>query len=214
MDQETCTLATQLVRGMGGFFKNCACSRQSRCSHPYVIRYRDATGRQREETGYTTQQSALEQLTKVYNEKRNTPRQQADLKREIGQQRFGAYAATWLTRQRHYAPGSVRSINQVLNSQTLPVLESRRMSTFTSKVVDDFIMSMEERSIGLAAQQNAFDALRKILLDARRRGGVTDDPFSGVVPPEYIPRKITIPILEEIHALQEVGGDGLRSSST
>ncbi|MFD8298837.1 tyrosine-type recombinase/integrase [Streptomyces bauhiniae] len=210
MDQETCTLATQLVRGMGGFFKNCACSRQSRCAHPYVIRYRDATGRQREETGYTTQQSALEQLTKVYNEKRNTPRQQADLKREIGQQRFGAYAATWLTRQRHYAPGSVRSINQVLNSQILPVLESRRMSTFTSTVVDDFIMSMEERSIGLAAQQNAFDALRKILLDARRRGGITDDPFSGVVPPEYIPRKITIPALEEIHALKEVGSDGLR----
>ncbi|MGW6911745.1 tyrosine-type recombinase/integrase [Streptomyces sp. NPDC054940] len=203
-------MATQLIRGMGSFFKNCACARQSRCSHPYAIRYRDATGRQREEMGYATQQSALDRLNKVYEEKRNTPRQQADLKRQIGKQRFGQYASTWLTRQRHYAPGSVRSVNQVLNSQVLPVLESRRMNTFTSTVVEDFIMSMEERSVGLAAQQNAFDTLRKVLLDARRRGGITEDPFDGVIPPEYIPRKITIPTLDEIHALKEAGSDALR----
>ncbi|GAB2325329.1 tyrosine-type recombinase/integrase [Streptomyces variabilis] len=203
-------MATQLVRGMGSFFKSCACARQNRCAHPYAIRYRDAAGRQREETGYATQQSALDRLTKVYEEKRTTPRAQADLKREIGKQRFGNYASMWLTRQRHYAPGSVRSVTQVLNGQILPVLESRRMNTFTATVVDDFIMSMEERSIGPAAQQNAFDTLKKILLDARRRGGITEDPFEGVVPPEYIPRKITIPTLDEIHALKAVSSDGLR----
>lgn len=203
-------MATQLVRGMGSFFKNCACARQNRCAHPYAIRYRDAAGRQREETGYATQQSALDRLTKVYEEKRTTPRAQADLKREIGKQRFRHYASTWLTWQRHYAPGSVRSVTQVLNGQILPVLESRRMNTFTATVVDDFIMSMEERSVGLAAQQNAFDTLKKILLDARRRGGITEDPFEGVIPPEYIPRKITIPTLDEIHALKAVSSDGLR----
>ncbi|CAL9589466.1 Tyrosine recombinase XerC [Streptomyces sp. enrichment culture] len=203
-------MATQLVRGMGSFFKNCACARQNRCAHPYAVRYRDAGGRQREETGYATQQAALDRLTKVYEEKRTTPRAQADLKREIGKQRFGHYASTWLTRQRHYAPGSVRSVTQVLNGQILPVLESRRMNTFTATVVDDFIMSMEERSVGLAAQQNAFDTLKKILLDARRRGGITSDPFDGVIPPEYIPRKITIPTLDEIHALKAAGTDGLR----
>ncbi|MET8590549.1 tyrosine-type recombinase/integrase [Streptomyces sp. NPDC005078] len=203
-------MATQLVRGMGSFFKNCACARQNRCAHPYAIRYRDAAGRQREETGYATQQSALDRLTKVYEEKRTTPRAQAVLKGEIGKQRFRHYASTWLTRQRHYAPGSVRSVTQVLNGQILPVLESRRMNTFTATVVDDFIMSMEERSVGLAAQQNAFDTLKKILLDARRRGGITEDPFEGVIPPEYIPRKITIPTLDEIHALKAVSSDGLR----
>ncbi|MFE0858596.1 tyrosine-type recombinase/integrase [Streptomyces mutabilis] len=203
-------MATQLVRGMGSFFKSCACARQNRCAHPYAIRYRDATGRQREETGFSTQQAALDRLTKVYEEKRTTPRAQADLKREIGQQRFGNYASTWLTRQRHYASGSVRSVTQVLNSQILPALESRRINTFTATVVDDFIMSMEERSVGPAAQQNAFDTLKKILLDARRRGGITDDPFGGVIPPRYIPRKITIPTLDEIHALKAVSSDGLR----
>jgi hypothetical protein len=149
-------------------------------------------------------------LTKVYEEKRSTPRAQAELKRELRKQRFGQYAATWLTRPRHYAPGSTRSVTQVLNGQILPVLESRRMNTFTATVVDDFIMSMEERSVGLAAQQNAFDTLKKILLDARRRGGIPENPFDGVVPPEYVPREITIPTLDEIHALKAVSSSGLR----
>lgn len=104
----------------------------------------------------------------------------------------------------------MRTVNQVLNSQILPVLGSRRINAFTSTVVDDFVMSMEERSVGLAAQQNAFDTRRKILLDARRRGGITKDPFEGVIPPEYIPRNITIPTLEEIHAFKAAGSDGLR----
>ncbi|MEV6510602.1 hypothetical protein [Streptomyces sp. NPDC051642] len=58
MSQETCTLATQLVRGMGSFFKNCECSRQSRCPHPYAI-----------------QTAALDRLNKVYDQKRNIQRQ-------------------------------------------------------------------------------------------------------------------------------------------
>lgn len=167
-------MATQLIRGMGSFFKSCACVRQNRCSHPYAIRYRDATGRQREETGYATQQSALDRLTEVYEEKRNAPRAQADLKRDLGKQRFGEYATSWLTRQRHYTPSGVRAVSQVPHSQVLPVLESRRISTFTSTVVEDSIMSLEERSVGPAAQQNAFDTLKKILLDAGRRGGPWD----------------------------------------
>ncbi|MFF7444035.1 hypothetical protein [Streptomyces sp. NPDC008122] len=107
-------MATQLIRGMGSFFKNCDCTRQSRCPNLYTIRYRDATGRQREEMGYATQQSALDRLTRLYEEKRNTPRQQADLKRKIGRQRFGASASDWTARQRHYAPGSVRTVTQTL----------------------------------------------------------------------------------------------------
>lgn len=124
MSQETCTLATQLVRGMGSFFKNCECSRQNRCLHPYAIRYRDATGRQCEETGYANQTAALDRLNKVYDQKRNIPRQKADIQRQVGKQRFGEYASTWLTRQRHYVPGSIRSVNQVLNCHVLPVLDS------------------------------------------------------------------------------------------
>ncbi|MET9871169.1 MULTISPECIES: tyrosine-type recombinase/integrase [unclassified Streptomyces] len=210
MSQETCTLAIQLARGMGSFFKNCACSRQSRCPHPYAIRYRDATGRQREETGFSSQPMALDRLTEVYNEKRNTPGEQAARKRELGNHRFGAYASSWLTRQRHFSAGSVRTVKQVLNSQLLPVLESRRINTFTSTVVDDFIMSMEERSVGLAAQQNAFDTLKKILLDAHRRGAIAENPLQGVIPPEYVPCKITIPTVDEIHALKAAASDGLR----
>lgn len=66
-------------------------------------------------------------------------------------------------------------------------------------------MSMEERKVGLPTQQNTFDTLKKILRDAHRRGGISDDPFQGVVPPEHIPNRVTIPTLEEIHAFKGVG---------
>ncbi|GGU75865.1 integrase [Streptomyces albospinus] len=203
-------MATKLIRGMGSSFKTCSCTRQGRCAHPYAIRYRDASGRQREETGYSTQQGALDRLTEIYNEKRNTPRQQAELKRELGKQRFGEYASAWLARQRHYTAGSTRTVNTLLQGQILPALESRRINTFTSTVVEDFIMSMEEGDVGLATQQNAFDTLKKILLDARRKGAISEDLFEGVVPPEYIPRQVTIPTLDEIHALKDVASDALR----
>ncbi|MFK0227348.1 tyrosine-type recombinase/integrase [Streptomyces sp. NPDC090303] len=202
-------MATKLIRGMGSCFKTCSCKRQGGCAHPYAIRFRDGTGRQREESGYPTQDDALDRLTQVYNEKRSTPVQQAEMKRTLGKQRFGEYTSAWLPRQRHYAPGTVRTVKRLLDSQILPALESRRINSFSPTVVDDFIMSMEERKVGLATQQNAFDTLKKILLDARRRGGISDDPFQGVVPPEYIPNRITIPTLEEIHSLKAVASEAL-----
>ncbi|MFJ8846680.1 hypothetical protein ACIRFF_27720 [Streptomyces cyaneofuscatus] len=203
-------MATKLIRGMGSFFKACACKHQSRCSHLYTIRFRSGSGRQLEETGFPTQDDALDRLTAIYSEKRRTPVHHAELKREIGNQRFGRYAASWLPRQRHYAPGSIRTVNQLLDSQILPILDSRRVNTFSSTVIEDFILSMEDRRVGLATQQNAFDTLKKILLDALRRGGIDEDPFDGVVPPDYVPNPITIPTIEEIHALKASGSDGLR----
>ncbi|MGW8884248.1 RNA polymerase sigma factor [Streptomyces sp. NPDC055749] len=100
-------MGAKLIRGMGGFFKTCPCTRQNRCPHPHGIRFRDAAGQQREEGGYATQQDALDRLTKLYNEKHATVPQQAVLKRETGKQRFGEYSSSWLARQRHYAPGQV-----------------------------------------------------------------------------------------------------------
>ncbi|CAM5667438.1 hypothetical protein [Streptomyces narbonensis] len=44
-------MARQLARGMGSFYKDCGCTKPTRCPHPYSIRFRDALGRQREESG-------------------------------------------------------------------------------------------------------------------------------------------------------------------
>ncbi|MEE1801404.1 MULTISPECIES: hypothetical protein [unclassified Streptomyces] len=55
-----------------------------------------------------------------------------------------------------------------MDNQILPALETRRINTFSSTVIEDFIMGMEEREVGLATQQNAFGALKKVLLDAHR----------------------------------------------
>ncbi|MFD5575396.1 MULTISPECIES: tyrosine-type recombinase/integrase [Streptomyces] len=148
---------------MGSFFKGCNCTRQGRCSHPYLIRYRNASGRQREEKGCATQQDALDRLTKVYRQKQDTPKQARE-KRELGKQRFGEYCSAWLPRQRHFAPGTIRTVNRLLDNHVLPSLESRRVNTFSPTVADDFIQAMEEPSTGLATQQNAFDTLKKAAL--------------------------------------------------
>ncbi|MFB7674721.1 hypothetical protein ACFC26_25220 [Kitasatospora purpeofusca] len=54
---------------MGSFFKECAhpSSRWSKCPHEYTIRYRNASGRQTEESGFTTQELAKSRLAEVYH---------------------------------------------------------------------------------------------------------------------------------------------------
>ncbi|MFF7444149.1 hypothetical protein [Streptomyces sp. NPDC008122] len=71
---------------MGSSFKDCGCTRPARCPHPYSIRFRDALGRQREESGFGTQDEAIERLTQLYTEKRTTAPSVAAARRELGQQ--------------------------------------------------------------------------------------------------------------------------------
>ncbi|MEW1774430.1 hypothetical protein [Streptomyces sp. NPDC086777] len=93
-------MVRQLGRGMGAFFKGCGCSRLTRCSHPYTIRFRDALGQQREEAGYDTQDDAIERLTQIYAEKKKTAPSVAEARRELGQQTVAEYAKRWRPRQR------------------------------------------------------------------------------------------------------------------
>jgi hypothetical protein len=60
---------------MGTFFKECERlrSRWSKCPHLYGVRYRDAAGKQVEESGFVTQDDAIRRLTDVYNAKRAAP---------------------------------------------------------------------------------------------------------------------------------------------
>ncbi|MBB4986930.1 hypothetical protein GGE06_007902 [Streptomyces sp. SFB5A] len=74
----------QLARGMSSFFKECGCIKPTRCPHPYKIRFRDALGKQREESGYDTQDDAIERLTAIHAEKKSTAPSVAEARRELG----------------------------------------------------------------------------------------------------------------------------------
>ncbi|CAM5320397.1 hypothetical protein SHIRM173S_02323 [Streptomyces hirsutus] len=52
--------------------------------------------RQREETGYRTQDSAVERLTELYADRKKTSPSAAEARRELGQQTIEEYAQTWL----------------------------------------------------------------------------------------------------------------------
>ncbi|MFH8381559.1 hypothetical protein ACH4E7_11520 [Kitasatospora sp. NPDC018058] len=74
---------TGLTRGMGSFFKECEHpeSRWSKCPHEYKIRYRNAAGRQTEESGFATQDKAKTRLAEVYHARKNSPQSQRKAER-------------------------------------------------------------------------------------------------------------------------------------
>ncbi|MGW0137402.1 tyrosine-type recombinase/integrase [Streptomyces calvus] len=199
---------------MGSFFKECGHprSRWSKCPHTYKIRYRSAAGKQVEESGFATQDDAIGRLTDVYKAKKAAPRGQAKAERlaRYGAMRFSEYATEWKAGQRDLGPASVRHLDSLLEHHMLPLLGSRRMSTFDSRVVEGFIRSMERAGVGLATQANAFDKLKAILLDAHRLGLFDDHPLTGVKPPQYDPKRAVIPSPEQLRQIREAGDDRFR----
>ncbi|OIJ94125.1 hypothetical protein [Streptomyces colonosanans] len=103
---------------MGRFFKDCEhpASRWSKCPHLYKIRYRDAAGKQVEESGFATQDRAIRRLTEIYNTKKAAGRNQAKAERaaKYGAMRFAEYATEWKAGQRDLAPASVRHLGSLL----------------------------------------------------------------------------------------------------
>ncbi|MFJ2576880.1 hypothetical protein [Kitasatospora aureofaciens] len=94
---------TNLIRGMGSFFKECEHpeSRWSRCPHEYKIRHRNAAGKQTEESGFATQDKAKARLAEVYQARKNSPQSQRRAERI---QKYGA------TDQASLADATVRPI--------------------------------------------------------------------------------------------------------
>ncbi|MGW4650745.1 tyrosine-type recombinase/integrase [Kitasatospora sp. NPDC004289] len=202
---------TQLVRGMGSFFKECEHpeSRWSRCPHEYKIRYRNAAGKQTEEAGYTTQDKAKARLAEVYQARKNAPQSQHKAERiqKYGVMQFEPYVVEWKAGQRDLSPASVRHLDSLLEHHLFPAFRSRRMGTFDHKVVDGFIQTMERNGVGLATQANAFDKLRAILLDAHRLGLYDENPFDGVKPPQYNPKRAVIPSPAQLQEIRTAGND-------
>ncbi|MDQ8704088.1 tyrosine-type recombinase/integrase [Streptomyces sp. LHD-70] len=202
-----------LAHGMGTFFKDCehAESRWSKCPHLYKIRYRDGTGKQTVESGFATQNLAIERLTEIYNAKRSAPQTQRQTKAErikkYGTMQFAEYTTEWKASQRDLAEASVRHLNSLLENHLYPTLGSRRMATFDHKVVDGFIQTMERNGIGMATQANAYDKLKAILLDAHRLGLYADNPLDGVKPPQYDPERSVIPSVAQLRTIRTAGDD-------
>ncbi|GGQ82226.1 tyrosine-type recombinase/integrase [Streptomyces althioticus] len=189
-------MARQLARGMGSFFKECGCSRPTRCPHPYTIRFRDALGKQREEAGFGTQDDAVECLTQIYAEKKKTAPSVAEVRRELGQQTVEEYAKQWRPRQRRMTEYSTGwHVDSSINVHIVPRLDSRKLNSVTPIVVERFLDELEVDGVGRGNQVNIFRTLKAILRDAYGKGAMADDPVKGVQEPEYVRRKVVIPPL-------------------
>ncbi|MBL3670541.1 phage integrase SAM-like domain-containing protein [Streptomyces sp. M2CJ-2] len=184
---------------MGSFFKPCACSRPNRCPHACTIRFRDARGKQREETGYRTQDAAVERLTEPYADRKKTAPSVAEARRGPGQQTTEEYARTWLPRQRRMTEYSTaKSLASHFKVQINPVIGSRKLNAVTPTVVEDFLDHLEAEGVGRGHQLNVYRALSALLRDAFEKGAIADDPPRGVQKPEYAPQRVVIPDAEYI----------------
>ncbi|WP_241003044.1 tyrosine-type recombinase/integrase, partial [Streptomyces sp. CB01881] len=202
---------TNLVRGMGSFFKECEHpeSRWPRCPHEYKIRYRNAAGKQTEESGFATQDKAKARLAEVYQTRKNNPQSQRKAERiqKYGSTRFEEYVTEWRAGQRDLSAGSLRHLDSRLEHHLYPAFRSRRMGTFDHKVVEAFIQTMERNGVALATQANVFDKLKSILLDAHRLGLYDENPLEGVKPPQYNPKRAVIPSPAQLRDIRVAGDD-------
>ncbi|MGW8376014.1 site-specific integrase [Streptomyces sp. ODS28] len=203
-------MATTLARGMGTFFKKCDCTKPTKCPHPYTIRYRDATGKQREEGGYRNQDASKDRLIELHDERKNTPADVAEQRQELGGMRFDKFAESWLGKQRHLADGSLRVILPALEGWIHPRLGSRRVNTFTPRVVDEFLLDLEREGASEATQNRSFKVLKRVLISAYEQGATHGDPMRGVVEPQYDPERPIIPTYEEKQHLRDNGDEDIR----
>ncbi len=200
-----------LAHGMGTFFKECEhpLSKWSKCPHEYKIRYRNPAGRQIEESGFATQDKAMNRLAEIYKTKKDTPYNQTKAERvqKYGVMQFGEYVASWKAGQRDLGESSVRHLDSLLEHHLYPAFRSRRMGTFDHKVVDSFLQTLERNGAGLATQANAYDKLKSILLAAHRLGIYDENPLEGVKPPQYDPARAVIPSPSQLRDIRTAGDD-------
>ncbi|MFC8266900.1 tyrosine-type recombinase/integrase [Streptomyces cinereoruber] len=203
-------MARQLARGMGSFFKDCGCAKPARCPHPYSIRFRDALGKQREESGYATQDDAIERLTQLYAERKTTAPSVAAARRELGQMTVEEYAKQWRPRQRRMTDYSTgEHVDSSINVHIVPRLGARKLNSVTPMVVERFLDEMESNGVGRGNQVNIFRVLKTILRDAYAKGAMADDPVKGVQEPEYVREQVTIPSLAYVKKALTVADEDL-----
>ncbi|WP_443334066.1 hypothetical protein [Streptomyces sp. CB02261] len=203
-------MARQLARGMGSFFKDCGCAKPTRCPHPYSIRFRDALGKQREESGYATQDDAIERLTQLCAEKKTTAPSVAAARRELGQLTVEEYAKQWRPRQRKMTDYSTgEHVDSSITVHIVPRLGARKLNSVTPIVVERFLDEMENDGVGRGNQVNIFRVLKTILRDAYAKGAMADDPVRGVQEPEYVRGTVVIPSLAYVTKALTVADDDL-----
>ncbi|MFJ3498872.1 hypothetical protein ACIPPJ_35610 [Streptomyces sp. NPDC086091] len=198
---------------MGTFFKECEHpeNRWSKCPHPYTIRYRDATGRQREEGGYANQDKAKDRLTEIYQTKKGPPKTGNTEAQEIAEMRFEDFAARYISnRKRGLESNTIEHYELGLKAHINPHVGSRRVGTFTPGVIEDWLSGMELNKVGLASQKNAFLVLKLVIDAARHRGAIASDPFLDIARPNYVPNEVIIPTFEELNAIRDAAEDDLR----
>ncbi|MEU5327321.1 tyrosine-type recombinase/integrase [Streptomyces parvus] len=170
----------------------------------------DALGKQREESGYDTQDDAIERLTQLYAEKKTTAPSAAAAHRELGQLTVEEYAKQWRPRQRRMKDCStVEHVDSSINVHIVPRLGSRKLNSVTPMEVERFLDEMESDGVGRGNQVNIFRVLKTIPRDAYVKGAMVDDPVKEIQETEYVRGTVVIPSLAYVTKALPVADEDL-----
>ncbi|MFF9094732.1 hypothetical protein ACF1AX_16595 [Streptomyces sp. NPDC014802] len=116
-----------------------AAARSPPAAHPYSFRFRDALGKRREESGYGTQDDAIERLTQLYAVKKTTAPSVAAARRELGQPTVEEYAKQWRPRQQRMTDYSTGwHVDSSINVHIVPRMGARKLNSLKTVLRDAF----------------------------------------------------------------------------
>jgi hypothetical protein len=188
-------MARQLARGMGPSTRTAA-ARSPPAAHPYSIRFRDALGKRREESGHGTQGDAIERLTQLYAEKKTTAPSVAAARRELGQLTVEEYAKQWRPRQQRMTDYSTGwHVDSSVNVHIVPRMGARKLNSVTPMVVERFLDEVEGDGVGRSNQVNMFRSSRPFFATRTPTVVMADDPVNGAQAPDYVRGTVAIPSL-------------------
>ncbi|RPK49420.1 hypothetical protein [Streptomyces sp. ADI93-02] len=158
-------MSNKLARGMGSFFKSCACRRPSGCPHLYTIRFRNIRDKQAEESGFPTQDAAVERLPELSTARKTTPRSIAEQQETLGEMAFEEYAKAWFARKRGLTGSTRAATESRMRTHAHP-----EIGTHLRQLRGRTLHHRHERSnVGAATQAQVFLRVKGTLKDAHRR---------------------------------------------
>jgi integrase len=162
---------------MASVVKRCQHASQNRCQCNWVVRYRDALGKQREESFLHDQrQVALDRKLKIEHDLRaGTP----VFSRRSNNEVLGEFIARWIT-QHSGSPKTKRNYRSALAQHIGPALGHVALHRVTREAVRQLLLETMPQSVGHDAIVTSRTVLVSALNEALRQHKIDENPSLGI----------------------------------
>jgi integrase len=176
------------------------CTPGAKCEHSWTVRFREPggrAGRQRERS------FKLKKDADAFNAKVESDKNQGVYLDPVrGSITVRQYVDEWLS-ERILAPKTARDYRSFTNNHVIPALGAKRLSSLTRSDVQRLVTAMHEKGLKPSTIAARMVALRTMLGDAAKDRRIPVSPYSGIVLPKSVGRRVD---LDEIPTIETVSG--------